>query len=918
MKIRIPSAFTLVGCILWVGPSGWAASNLVLATRTINWQGISTGLVAQLNQSAGKPVPAFVRFNAPLSLANHQILQASDVQLQDYFRDVTYSVLFPSEAFLTNAAVTGLIFAAEQWLPSDKLQVSTNTSGLPNWAYDPTNNTLNLLVGFWRTVDQSTVTNDLGSVGLIGVRYGADNSWAVVVPTQPLTNFVQTLTNLAALLSVKLIQPGPLPFFPLNSEGRRSARTDDAQGFAFTGPPLTSSNPKYNKASGDAVRVAICDNGMYEPHNDFQPFASSVSRYYHPQPAWTALPGNRNHATHVASVALGNGYDSRNHENGTWSKPFRYRGHAPRALIGNYYTNFGGNAVLFYESLHIDGTHVSNHSYVQSWTVYDLIATSLDTIVRGGPDSAGNLIPARPSVWGAGNNGFESQPNYDNEEGYYSVFTTAKNTISVGSVDTFKTPERLSWFSSCGPTFDRRIKPDIVAPGCRNSISGDFIMAANPAGGYINGAGTSTAAPVVTGIIALMMEQYKRSFCVPPNLHPATYKAILIHTASDLIKTSRWPAEGGGELDWDNPDIVPPSPPPPPSAAGSGPVIYYEGPDFATGYGLVDAEAARAKIANSSQWRQGVILAQGNFQTWCIDVPDGASELKVVIAWDDVAGAPYPNPETAPKLVNDLDLVLKAPDGTIHLPWSLAGLPLTPNPGSGDPDPIAPPFPMTPQSVQPAFRAADHTNNVEMVTVPTPVGGVWQAVITGHELPFPGQTYALVSSHPVLPFCLLPETPVRGICLVFPEICSPKKFLIPKLAPVCKSRFWFPRYFGIPKFIPKGYLRFPTRVPVPIDDICKYVINCPGCEHGPAWQLCAGYQLNMRGLPGKAELIIFDERGEILDRDSGGSKIRTFDVPDHRPGERHFVLVVPRSGEKIDTYVNLKFDFQHREKQKGP
>ena len=51
-------------------------------------------------------------------------------------------------------------------------------------------------------------------------------------------------------------------------------------------------------------------------------------------------------------------------------------------------------------------------------------------------------------------------------------------------------------------------------------------------------------------------------------------------------------------------------------------------------------------------------------------VVDQAGPVRVTLAWDDIEGA-VQSPATNPMLVNDLDLELVDPNGTIIYPWQL-------------------------------------------------------------------------------------------------------------------------------------------------------------------------------------------------------------------------------------------------------
>ena len=76
------------------------------------------------------------------------------------------------------------------------------------------------------------------------------------------------------------------------------------------------------------------------------------------------------------------------------------------------------------------------------------------------------------------------------------------NVLTVGSID-----KNLihSFFSSCGPTVDGRIKPDIVAPGEGVWVANYLPKIKNPFGWSH---GTSLAAPIAAGIAALVLSAH--------------------------------------------------------------------------------------------------------------------------------------------------------------------------------------------------------------------------------------------------------------------------------------------------------------------------------------------------------------------------------------------------------------------------
>ena len=144
--------------------------------------------------------------------------------------------------------------------------------------------------------------------------------------------------------------------------------------------------------------------------------------------------------------------------------------------------------------------------------------------------------------------------------GYKNTFTniygeTNDNLLSFAPDQT----GHIAKFSSRGPTFDGRIKPDVVAPGFNinsayNSFYNDFDGIRNSltqmvtSGGnihyYLAESGTSMASPVVAGAIALWMQ-------AKPDLTPGQALEVISRTATHPVETMSYPNNiyGSGQID---------------------------------------------------------------------------------------------------------------------------------------------------------------------------------------------------------------------------------------------------------------------------------------------------------------------------------------------------------------------------------
>jgi serine protease AprX len=93
------------------------------------------------------------------------------------------------------------------------------------------------------------------------------------------------------------------------------------------------------------------------------------------------------------------------------------------------------------------------------------------------------------------------------------------SVIAVGAVDL---QGHIASFSSAGPTYDGRIKPDVVACGVNT-------FCASPYGGYTHVGGTSLSTPLVAGACALLLE-------IHPDWTPHDVISALQGTASQACR----------------------------------------------------------------------------------------------------------------------------------------------------------------------------------------------------------------------------------------------------------------------------------------------------------------------------------------------------------------------------------------------
>jgi hypothetical protein len=454
---------------------------------------------------------------------------------------------------------------------------------------------------------------------------------------------------------------------------------------------------------GSGVVIAVADSGLHngDAESMHPDLAGRVDAFFH-YGTLTDASDEHSHGTHVTGIVAGDGATGETDEYGN----LYGLGVAPNAHIvaqrifdgiGNY------EAPPSFETLTRDAVRAGADIGSNSWGDdvqgrYDLSAAEFDALVRDADELA---IGDQPYIleFSAGNAG--PGPQTINSP------AVAKNVIASGASQNDRYgfllfedgPEAMADFSSRGPCEDGRIKPDVVAPGTwiaslqsQSASDENAWMPISP--NYQFQGGTSQSGPHVSGAAAIFV-QYWRETRGGATPSPALVKAALINSASDL----------DDEL------------------GGTDPI-----PNNDEGWGRVTLTNLLASTRRFDYLDQSVTLTQQQVHERRFLVGNPHTPLKVTLVYTDVPGLPA----AIPALVNDLDLELVAPDGTVFRGNAF---------DAGESIPNA--------------LAADNINNVEAVHIRQPLPGEYTVRIRAtrvvediHRRPGvpPAQDFALVLS----------------------------------------------------------------------------------------------------------------------------------------------------------------------------
>jgi hypothetical protein len=438
------------------------------------------------------------------------------------------------------------------------------------------------------------------------------------------------------------------------------------------------------------------------------------------------------HGTHVAGSVLGDGAMSGSNPAAS-QYTGSFAGMAPEAGLvmqsvmdssgglGGIPANFG----QLFGQAYAAGARIHTNSWGAS---YDFGWYSFESFMV---DDFMFQHPEMTILFSAGNDGIDWDMDGVIDSDSIGQPGTAKNCITVGATESYRPPHSgwggladYTWgdiwfydypvdpiwsdyisdnpsgmaaFSSRGPCADGRVKPDVVAPGT-NIIScysrgkmGDHSGVEELWGIYNNwylySGGTSMATPLTAGAAALVRQYYvrDRGYAFPTG---SLIKATLVHGATDLA----------------------------PGQYGTGPQQeIYQRPDQSQGWGRSNIGGTLhpelAYPGTSLIFHDyGMITETGKTDVHPVVVTSTAAPLSITLVWTDAPAAPY----TYTALVNDLDLIVTAPNG--HRFYGNFG----------------------------SLPYADRINNVERLDFPTPLLGTYWVQVQGFNVPEGPQTYSLV------------------------------------------------------------------------------------------------------------------------------------------------------------------------------
>lgn len=432
------------------------------------------------------------------------------------------------------------------------------------------------------------------------------------------------------------------------------------------------------------------------PSKSFDPQYRKVIQYVYIQGQADDKDTVSGHGTHVAGTVAGSVVDG----GGGGGGDAVYDGAAPDAKLAFLDMTSSGDGGLavpdsaadLYSPSYAAGARLHSNSWGSNHQGQGYYTNS---------DSDGWLYDNQDylAIYAAGNNG-GSQSYLTSQE------SQGKNCMSVGAGES---PSSIASFSSVGPAYDNRIKPDIVLPGSGTISAEAAGGSGQPSCATGPKSGTSMATPAASGNGALIRDYLATKWsdiCMDPGVTPddvpggkearcanvdnptgVLIKAILLH--------------GGRKMD---------------SYAGN--TQLGDAPDSKQGYGILYLgnvlPLPAADLTFGLFVHDSAEIGSDESVTYTVKVTDATKPLKVTLSWYDPANQ---NGISTTALLHDLDLSVTSKSGTAY--WG--------------------------NHLSEAGNKPDRLNNNEQVMIASPDDDTWIVkVATNSLVKAQSQKYSLV------------------------------------------------------------------------------------------------------------------------------------------------------------------------------
>jgi serine protease AprX len=465
---------------------------------------------------------------------------------------------------------------------------------------------------------------------------------------------------LADLTGIEFIQQVE-PMIPFHIDlGEQQASSQDTADYGLLKGDETGTKTMNFEAAwgrgfhGEGQIVSVADTGLDsgQMNSIAEDFSGAIRSGYYYGAGATDWSDPMGHGTHVAGSVLGRGtasggkirggaYAAQVVAQGLWSP-----------IIDNL--NIPAQLNKLFDAAYKDGARIHTNSWgaPSNPGQYEAMAQKVDEFMWNNQDF---LI-----LFAAGNSGVDKDKNGKIDGNSVSFPGTAKNCLTVGAsenvtstggiqvtVSQLRTakeswPAEPIWsskisdnmngvamFSSRGPVKDKRIKPDIVAPGTNILSNRSHVKDASTLWGafgdhYAWSGGTSMATPLTAGAAAVTRQILIEKHQI---LQPSAslIKAAMFHTAHDM-----YPGQYG---------------------EGTPTQELSHRPNNDEGYGLVNMKALSELSAATRLVDEKTGVSQGAKLVYEVIVNQGGT-LNINLVYTDAPGSPT----AAKALVNNLDL----------------------------------------------------------------------------------------------------------------------------------------------------------------------------------------------------------------------------------------------------------------------